>query len=150
MSLTLAHFSCTRDPGNIAKAAGKRVADTDILMHAWIGTNWATRRCGGVCDAWAERVVWRPNADFGIDSRKGQESWEHLNRIHAVWKRRTSNQDFVYVLCCFIVDTIRFIDVFGWRKLTSLEREGTPRALVIWRPLVCVCYMCVCVCGFVC
>jgi len=84
--------------GNITKAAGKRVADTDIMMHAWI--------------------------DFGIDSKEGQESWEHLNRLHAVWKKRTSNQDFVYVLCCFIVDTIRFIDVFGWRKLTSLEREA--------------------------
>jgi hypothetical protein len=95
-SPTISRLYCST--GNIAKAAGKRVADTDILMHAWI--------------------------DFGIDSRKGQESWEHLNRIHAVWKRRTSNQDFVYVLCCFIVDTIRFIDLFGWRKLTSLEREA--------------------------
>jgi hypothetical protein len=41
-----------------------------------------------------------------------------------VWKRQTSNQDFVYVLCCFIVDTIRFIEVFGWRPLTAIEREG--------------------------
>jgi len=84
--------------GNIINDAGKRVVDTDIMMHAWI--------------------------DFGIDSKEGRESWEHLNRLHAVWKRRTSNQDFVYVLCCFIVDTIRFIEVFGWRQLTSVEREA--------------------------
>jgi hypothetical protein len=84
--------------GHIANSTSKRVGDTDILMHAWV--------------------------DFGIDSKEGRESWEHLNRIHGVWKKRTSNEDFVYVLCCFVVDTIRFIDVFGWRKLTQIEREA--------------------------
>jgi hypothetical protein len=84
--------------GHIAKDASKRVADTDILMHAWI--------------------------DFGIDSDEGRASWEHLNRLHGVWKNRMNNNDFVYVLCCFIVDTIRFINVFGWRPLTKLESEG--------------------------
>ena len=99
-------------------------------------------RCGVV----TECVVALPDADFGIDSKEGQESWEHLNRLHAVWKKRTSNQDFVYVLCCFIVDTIRFIDVFGWRKLTSLEREGTPRALGVGLPRCVGVSLCECVC----
>jgi len=84
--------------GNITRTTAKRVNDTDILMHAWI--------------------------DYGIDSPKGKESWMHLNKIHGLWKRSTRNEDFVYVLCCFIVDTIRFIDVFGWRPLAPIEREA--------------------------
>lgn len=71
-------------------------------------------------------AYWHHEPDFGIDSKEGQESWKHLNRIHGFWRKRTRNQDFVYVLCCFIVDTIRFIEVFGWRKLTAIEREGSP------------------------
>lgn len=63
--------------------------------------------------------------DFGIDSPEGQASWQHLNRIHGIFRNTTNNRDFVYVLCCFIVDTIRFIDVFGWRALTPIERQGT-------------------------
>ncbi len=28
------------------------------------------------------------------------------------------------MLCCFIVDTIRFVELFGWRRLSSKEEEG--------------------------
>jgi len=80
------------------KQPKKRVNDTDALMHAWI--------------------------DYGIDSETGKESWEHLNKIHGLFSSKTKNADFVYVDCCFIVDTIRMIEVFGWRKLTPNEKEA--------------------------
>lgn len=83
--------------GTIENTTEKRVCDTDILMHAWI--------------------------DYGIDSDQGKRSWQHLNRIHGSFTG-TKNIDFVYVLCCFIVDTIRFIDIFGWRKLTDVEKQA--------------------------
>ncbi len=35
------------------------------------------------------------------------------------------NHDFIYVLCCFVVDTIRLIDLVGWRVLTQHEKNGT-------------------------
>jgi len=82
----------------IETTTGKRVNDTDILMHAW--------------------------ADFGVDSEIGSESWKHLNKIHGSFVGKTSNRDFVYVLCCFIVDTIRFINLFGWREVTKEEEQG--------------------------
>jgi hypothetical protein len=82
----------------IAGTTEKRVNDTDIIMHAWV--------------------------DYGLDSEEGQASIKHLNNIHAVFSNRTRNEDFVYVLCCFIVDTIRMIDVFGWRQLNNNERQA--------------------------
>ncbi|UJR29907.1 hypothetical protein I4U23_017455 [Adineta vaga] len=82
----------------IAGETEKRVNDTDILMHAWI--------------------------DYGLDSEEGQASIEHLNNIHGIFSNRTRNEDFVYVLCCFIVDTIRMIDVFGWRHLDEREKQA--------------------------
>jgi len=74
----------------------KRVTDTDIIMHSWF--------------------------DYGLDSEKGSAAWQHLNRIHGSFK--TKNRDFIYVLCCFIVDTIRFTEVFGWRRLTAHEQQA--------------------------
>ena len=87
-----------RSTNTIAGETEKRVNDTDILMHAWI--------------------------DYGIDSDEGQASIKQLNNIHGVFSNRTRNEDFVYVLCCFIVDTIRMIDVFGWRHLDDHEKQA--------------------------
>ncbi|CAF0979204.1 unnamed protein product [Adineta steineri] len=87
-----------RQTNIIAGETEKRVNDTDILMHAWV--------------------------DYGLDSDEGQTSIEHLNNIHGVFSNRTRNEDFVYVLCCFIVDTIRMIDVFGWRQLDNTEKQA--------------------------
>lgn len=87
--------------GTIEKTTGKRVNDTDILMHAWF--------------------------DFGIDSAEGRASWQHLNRIHGHFAGKHKNVDFVYVLCCFIADTIRFVNIFGWRQLSADEEEAIYR-----------------------
>jgi len=62
--------------------------------------------------------------DYGIDSERGKASYEQLNQIHGLFADKTRNEDFVYVLCSFITDTIRFVDVFGWRQLTDLEKQG--------------------------
>lgn len=102
--------------GTIEKTTGKRVNDTDILMHAWF--------------------------DFGIDSAEGRASWQHLNRIHGHFAGKHKNVDFVYVLCCFIADTIRFVNIFGWRQLSADEEEGTlptASALII---VGCRCWVC--------
>jgi len=83
----------------IAEKTEKRVDDTDLIMHTWV--------------------------DYGIDSPYGKNSWLHLNKIHGVYNLpQIRNNDFVYVLCCFIADTIKFIDKFGWRKLKQFEKEA--------------------------
>jgi len=83
---------------NFQNFTEKRLNDTNIIMHSWI--------------------------NYGIDSSQGRESMAHLIQIHNVFKKSISNQDFVYMLCSFMVDTMRFIEVFGWRKLTNLEKEA--------------------------
>ncbi len=87
-----------RQTNTIAGETEKRVNDTDIIMHAWV--------------------------DYGVDSDEGQASMKHLNSIHGLFSHRTRNEDFVYVLCCFVVDTIRMINVFGWRYLEDQEKQA--------------------------
>ncbi|CAF3087922.1 unnamed protein product [Rotaria sp. Silwood2] len=82
----------------IASETEKRVNDTDIIMHAWI--------------------------DYGLNSDEGRASMKHLNNIHGAFSNRTLNKDFVFILCCFTVDTIQIIDVFGWRHLDDRERRA--------------------------
>ncbi len=48
-----------------------------------------------------------------------------VNHIHKMLAKHGRNHDFIYVLCCFVVDTIRLIDLVGWRLLTQHEKNGT-------------------------
>jgi len=82
----------------IAEQTEKRVDDTDLIMHTWV--------------------------DYGIDSPYGRNSWTHLNKIHGIYNLGKRNDEFVYVLSCFVADTIKFIDKFGWRKLEQFEKEA--------------------------
>ncbi len=77
----------------------KRVNDTDILVHAWI--------------------------DYGLDSDEGRASFKHLNHIHGTFSNLTQNEDFVFILCCLIVDNIPIINIFGWRSLNDIEKEAS-------------------------
>ncbi|CAF0778543.1 unnamed protein product [Didymodactylos carnosus] len=70
----------------------------DILIHAWV--------------------------DYGLDSKKGKASFKHLNSIHDTFASRTRNYDFIFVLCCFIVDTIQIIEIFEWRNLNDKEKQA--------------------------
>eukprot|EP01102_Stenamoeba_stenopodia_P008146 TRINITY_DN2315_c0_g5_i1.p1 TRINITY_DN2315_c0_g5~~TRINITY_DN2315_c0_g5_i1.p1 ORF type:complete len:356 (-),score=87.79 TRINITY_DN2315_c0_g5_i1:105-1172(-) len=74
----------------------KRVDDTDILMHAW--------------------------CDYGTESELAKGSFQQLNRIHGFFD--ISNRDFVFVLCCFVVDTIRMTELTGRREMTPNEKQA--------------------------
>ncbi len=60
-----------------------------------------------------------------IDSPEGQQATARVNHIHKMLAKHGRNHDFIYVLCCFVVDTIRLIDLVGWRVLTQHEKNGT-------------------------
>jgi hypothetical protein len=74
----------------------KRVDDTDILMHAW--------------------------CDYGTDSDISERSFNQLNRIHGMFV--ISNKDFVFVLCCFVVDTIRMTELTARREMSFNEKQA--------------------------
>lgn len=76
----------------------KRVEDTDILMHTWF--------------------------DHGLQSKKADDAFKRINTIHSQFTGRKNNTDFLYVLCCFIVDTITMIQLCGWRSLSQHEKQA--------------------------
>jgi hypothetical protein len=46
-----------------------------------------------------------------------------MNQMHGAYN--ISNADKLYVLCAFVVMPIRWIDKYGWRRLTQAERTAS-------------------------
>lgn len=59
-------------------------------------------------------------AEHGYDSEQGREAMRRMNRVHRQFN--ISNDDYLYVLSTFIYEPVRWIDRFGWRKLSEQER----------------------------
>lgn len=59
---------------------------------------------------------------WGYDSERGREAQRRMNRIHSQFN--ISNDDYLYVLSTFIFEPVRWIDKFGWRKLSETERQA--------------------------
>lgn len=62
-------------------------------------------------------------SEWGYDSERGSAALRRMNRVHHQFK--ISNNDFLYVLSTFIFEPIRWINRFGWRKLSDHERLAT-------------------------
>lgn len=58
----------------------------------------------------------------GIESERGKRAVRRINRAHAPYSIR--QDDFRYVLATFVVVTARFIDTYGWRPLSDIERTA--------------------------
>jgi hypothetical protein len=61
--------------------------------------------------------------EWGYDSDRGRESLRRINRFHRHYD--ISNEDFLYVLSTFHLEPIRWIDRFGWRRLTENEKQAS-------------------------
>jgi hypothetical protein len=59
---------------------------------------------------------------WGYNSEKGQAMIQRMNRIHGHFPIR--NEDYLYVLSTFIYEPVRWINRFGWRKLSEIEQES--------------------------
>lgn len=55
----------------------------------------------------------------GLDSPSGKAALRRINQMHHMYD--ISNDDMVYVLSTFVVVPKRWIDDFGWRRLTDDE-----------------------------
>lgn len=60
--------------------------------------------------------------EHGYDSDFGRRAIERMNRTHAHY--RISNEDYLFTLSTFVIDPIRWIDQFGWRRMTADEQES--------------------------
>jgi hypothetical protein len=58
----------------------------------------------------------------GYDSPDGQRAIAQMNHIHGHFE--IVNEDYLYVLSTFVLDPIRWVDKYGWRRLTQGEREA--------------------------
>ncbi|WP_084637972.1 oxygenase MpaB family protein [Gordonia shandongensis] len=59
----------------------------------------------------------------GFDSRRGKDSIRRINQMHKMYD--ISNDDMLYVLATFVVVPVRWIDDYGWRRLTADEIRAT-------------------------
>ncbi|MFF4586095.1 oxygenase MpaB family protein [Streptomyces sp. NPDC001388] len=57
--------------------------------------------------------------EHGFDSEQGRTAVRRINRMHRSYD--ISNDDMRYVLCTFVVMPKRWIDVYGWRRLSRHE-----------------------------
>jgi hypothetical protein len=61
-------------------------------------------------------------AAHGYDSDRGRTALRRINRAHGPY--RIANEDMLYVLSTFVLDPVRWIDRYGWRRLLAQEREA--------------------------
>jgi hypothetical protein len=80
--------------GEFAKRPQKRYDDTSVLMSEI--------------------------ARYGYDAPRGKQSLRMINRMHGQYD--ISNDDMLYVLSTFIYEPIRWIDAYGWRRLSEHEK----------------------------
>ena len=83
--------------GEFGQRAQKRYDDTDLIMSEIV--------------------------EHGYDSERGRAAIRRMNQLHG--RYAISNDDFLYVLSTFIFEPIRWIERFGWRKLSETEKLAT-------------------------
>ena len=59
----------------------------------------------------------------GVDNGAGRDALRRMNQMHAAYD--ISNDDLRYVLPTFVVTPIRWLDVYGWRRMTEVERVAS-------------------------
>ncbi|MFD7862018.1 oxygenase MpaB family protein [Streptomyces sp. NPDC057682] len=57
--------------------------------------------------------------EHGFDSDPGRTAIRRINRMHRSYD--ISNDDMRYVLCTFVVSPKRWLDAYGWRRLSDHE-----------------------------
>lgn len=61
--------------------------------------------------------------EHGLDHPRGREVIRRLNRMHHRYE--IHNADYLYILAAFAVVPTRFVDEYGWRRMTLHERQAT-------------------------
>ena len=61
--------------------------------------------------------------EHGLASPAGRAAVRRMNQMHGAYD--ISNDDKLYVLSAFVVMPIRWIGVYGWRRLTEAERVAS-------------------------
>jgi hypothetical protein len=84
------------DTGEFTDRTQKRYDDTGLLLDAVL--------------------------EHGLSTSEGRDAVRRINRMHGMYD--ISNDDLRYVLSTFVVVPIRWLDRFGWRRLTEAEKTA--------------------------
>lgn len=68
--------------------------------------------------------------EHGYESERGAAAIRRMNQIHARFE--IANDDYLYVLSTFHFEPVRWIDRFGWRRMSPVEVEASFR---FWREI---------------
>lgn len=60
--------------------------------------------------------------EHGYDSPRGQAALVRMNKQHGRYS--IPNDEYVYTLSTFILEPVRWIDLYGWRKVTDTEKQS--------------------------
>ncbi len=82
--------------GEFTRRPQRRYDDTDLLIATFV--------------------------EHGYDSPQGRQAISRMNTIHGRFRIR--RLDHLYVLSTFVFEPQRWIDRYGWRRLTDNEREA--------------------------
>jgi hypothetical protein len=85
-----------KQSGEFARAPQRRFDDTVLILEAIL--------------------------EHGMDSAIGRAALRRMNQMHGRFPIR--NDDLRYVLAAFVVTPARWLDDYGWRRLTFAEREA--------------------------
>jgi hypothetical protein len=66
--------------------------------------------------------------EHGYDSPRGSAAIARMNVVHG--RHHIRNHDFLYVLSAFVLEPGRWVDRYGWRALTPVERQA---GFLFWR-----------------
>lgn len=61
--------------------------------------------------------------EHGFDHETGRTAVRRMNQMHRSYD--ISGDDLRYVLCTFVTTPIRWLDEFGWRRLTEGEKTAS-------------------------
>ncbi|MFH8574328.1 oxygenase MpaB family protein [Streptomyces sp. NPDC017993] len=59
---------------------------------------------------------------LGLESPEGRAYLRRMNQMHR--RYNIANDDHIYIIALFIVVPVRWIDQFGWRRLTAHEQRA--------------------------
>ena len=82
--------------GEFVQRAQRRYDDTDLILSEMV--------------------------EHGYDSPRGRQALKRMNQLHG--RFGIGNDDFLYVLSCFVFEPLRWLDRFGWRRPLEVERLG--------------------------
>ena len=68
--------------------------------------------------------------EHGYDSPRGQSALVRMNKQHSRYP--IPNDEYIYTLSTFILEPVRWVDQYGWRKVTETEKRS---AYYFWTEL---------------